>query len=50
MRDYVKEIELYRQEVALMENHISVMNDENVKLVNPYILANFEDLSKSIVL
>jgi hypothetical protein len=33
-----------------MENHISVMNDENVKLVNPYIVTNFEDLSKAIVL
>ena len=32
-----------------MENHLSTANDENVKLVNPHIMANFEDLSNSIV-
>ena len=49
LRDYKKEIDLYRQEIALMENHLSTANDENVKLVNPHIMANFEELSNSIV-
>ena len=49
MREYKKEIDLYRQEIALMENHLSTANDENVKLVNPHIVANFEDLSASVV-
>ena len=49
LREYKKEIDLYRQEIALMENHLSTANDENVKLVNPHIMANFEELSNSIV-
>ena len=32
-----------------MENHLSTQNDENVKVVNPFIMANFEELSNSIV-
>ena len=32
-----------------MENHLSTQNDENVKVINPYIMANFEDLQSSIV-
>ena len=32
-----------------MENHLSTQNDENVKVINPYIMANFEDLQASIV-
>ena len=31
-----------------MENHLSTQNDENVKVINPYIMANFEDLQDSI--
>ena len=49
LRNYKKEIEMLRQEIALMENHLSTQNDENVKVVNPYILANFEELSNSII-
>ena len=44
LRDYKKEIELLRQEIGLMENHLSTKNDENVKVINPYIMQNFEDL------
>ena len=44
LREYKKEIELLRQEIGLMENHLSTQNDENVKVINPYIMANFEDL------
>ena len=31
-----------------MDNHLSTMNDENVKLVNPQLLQNFEDLQSQI--
>ena len=31
-----------------MENHLSTQNDENVKVINPYIMANFEELTKGI--
>ena len=44
IREYKKEIEMLRQEIGLMENHLSTQNDENVKVINPYIMANFEDL------
>ena len=40
---------MLRQEVGLMENHLSTQNDENVKVINPYIMANFEELQASIV-
>ena len=49
LREYKKEIELLRQEIGLMENHLSTQNDENVKVINPYIMSNFEDLQTSIV-
>ena len=49
LREYKKEIDMLRQEIALMENHLSTQNDENVKVVNPFIMANFEDLSNSII-
>ena len=39
---------MLRQEIGLMENHLSTQNDENVKVINPYIMANFEDLQDSI--
>ena len=32
-----------------MENHLSTQNDENVKVINPYVMANFEELQTSIV-
>ena len=44
LREYKKEIEMLRQEIGLMENHLSTQNDENVKVINPYIMSNFEDL------
>ena len=40
---------MLRQEIALMENHLNTQNDENVKTVNPFILLNFEGLTKSII-
>ena len=49
MRDYKKEIDLLRQEIGLMENHMSTQNDENVKVLNPFIVANFQDLSNQII-
>ena len=49
LREYKKEIEMLRQEVGLMENHLSTQNDENVKVINPYVMANFEELQTSIV-
>ena len=48
LREYKKEIELLRQEIGLMENHLSTQNDENVKVINPYIMSNFEDLTEQI--
>ena len=39
---------MLRQEIGLMENHLSTQNDENVKVINPYIMANFEELTKGI--
>ncbi len=48
MREYKKEVEMLRQEIGLMENHLSTQNDENVKVINPYVMQNFEDLQTSI--
>ena len=48
LREYKREIDLLRQEISLMDNHLSTMNDENVKLVNPQLLQNFEDLQSQI--
>ena len=48
MREYKKEIEMLRQEIGLMENHLSTQNDENVKVINPFILQNFDDLQTAI--
>lgn len=50
LREYKKEIELLRQEISLMDNHLSTLNDENVKLINPQLIQNFEDLHAQIVL
>ena len=49
LREYKKEIEMLRQEIGLMENHLSTQNDENVKVINPYVMANFDELQTSIV-
>ena len=50
MREYKKEIDLLRQEISLMDNHLSTLNDENVKLVNPQLMQNFDDLQAQIAL
>ena len=31
-----------------MDNHLSTANDENVKLINPQLLQNFDDLQTQI--
>ena len=48
LREYKKEIEMLRQEIGLMENHLTTQNDENVKIINPFIMSNFDDLSDQI--
>ena len=48
MREYKKEIDMLRQEINLMENHLSTQNDENVKVINPFIMANFDELTNQI--
>ena len=48
LREYKKEIDLLRQEISLMDNHLSTTNDENVKLINPQLLQNFDDLQAQI--
>ena len=48
LREYKKEIDLLRQEISLMDNHLSTTNDENVKLINPQLLQNFDDLQMQI--
>ena len=32
----------------MMENHLSTLNDENIKVLNPLILSNFDHLSTQI--
>lgn len=48
MREYKKEIDLLRQEIGLMENHLATQNDENVKVINPFIMSNFDELTTQI--
>ena len=48
MRDYKKEIDMLRQEIGLMENHLATQNDENVKVINPFIMSNFDELTTQI--
>ena len=31
-----------------MENHLTTQNDENVKIINPFIMSNFDDLTDQI--
>ena len=50
LREYKKEIDLLRQEISLMDNHLSTANDENVKLINPQLIQNFDDLQQQIIL
>ena len=35
LREYKKEIDMLRQEISMMDNHLSTLNDENIKLINP---------------
>ena len=50
LREYKKEIDLLRQEISLMDNHLSTLNDENIKIINPQLIQNFDDLQAQIVL
>ena len=50
LREYKKEIDMLRQEISMMDNHLSTLNDENIKLINPQIIQNFDDLQAQIVL
>ncbi len=50
MREYKKEIELLRQDIAMMDNHLQTLNDENIKVVNPLIVSNFESLTNQITM
>ena len=50
MREFKKEIDLLRQEISLMEMHLATQNDENVKVLNPFIMANFDELTNQITL
>ena len=33
-----------------MENHLSTLNDENIKVLNPLIMSNFEHLTSQITM
>ena len=50
LREYKKEIDMLKQEISMMDNHLSTLNDENIKLINPQIIQNFDDLQAQIVL
>ena len=50
LREYKKEIDTLKQEMSMMDNHLSTLNDENVKLINPQLIQNFDDLQAQIVL
>ena len=50
MREYKKEIESLRQDIAMMENHLSTLNDENIKVLNPLIGSNFDHLTSQITM
>ncbi len=48
LREYKKEIECLRQDISMMDNNLSTLNDENVKVLNPLIMGNFENLNGQI--
>ena len=48
LREYKKEIECLRQDIAMMDNNLQTLNDENIKVVNPLIVTNFEHLQAQI--
>ena len=41
---------MLRQDVAMMDNHLQTLNDENIKVVNPLIISNFESLTNQITM
>jgi len=44
LRDYRKEIECLRQDISMLDNNLQTLNDENIKVINPLIVSNFEQL------
>ena len=48
LREYKKEIEALRQDIAMMDNNLQTLNDENIKVINPLIVTNFEHLQAQI--
>jgi chromosome segregation ATPase len=48
LREYKKEIECLRQDVSMMDNNLQTLNDENIKVVNPLIVSNFEQLQSQM--
>jgi hypothetical protein len=48
LREYKKEIECLKQDIAMMDNNLQTLNDENIKVVNPLIVSNFEQLQGQI--
>eukprot|EP00347_Sterkiella_histriomuscorum_P004686 403359494 len=50
LRDYKKEIECLRQDIAMMDNHLQTLNDENIKVINPLIVNNFDHLTGQITM
>ena len=48
LREYKREIECLRQDIAMMDNHLQTLNDENIKVVNPLVISNFESLTNQI--
>ena len=48
LREYKKEIECLRQDIAMMDNNLQTLNDENIKVVNPLIVGNFDQLQGQI--
>ena len=48
LREYKKEIESLRQDIAMMDNNLQTLNDENIKVINPLIVTNFEHLQAQV--
>jgi chromosome segregation ATPase len=50
LREYKKEIECLRQDVAMLDNNLQTLNDENIKVINPLIVGNFDQLQGQIAM
>ena len=50
LREYKKEIEALRQDIGMMENHLVTLNDENVKVLNPMIITDYDLLKNQIMM